>query len=222
MVTRALDIVVLGPPGAGKGTQAKRLAQAFELRHVSTGDLLRDEVARGTVLGAEAQEFMRRGDLAPDELVGKMLARLLHSQKGAMGCIYDGYPRTAQQAQLLDGLLAELNRRVDIALSLTVPDGEVLARLTGRRSCPACGAVFHAVTLPPQAEGRCDACGAGLIQRDDDREEVLRERLRVYRERTAPMLDLYRGRKILRELDGVGGPDEVFTRLRDAMGSKAR
>lgn len=222
MVTRALDIVVLGPPGAGKGTQAKRLAQAYELRHVSTGDLLREEVARGTALGAEAQAFMRRGDLVPDEMVGKMLARLLHSQQGAMGCVYDGYPRTTHQAQLLDGLLAELNRRVDITLSLTVPDAEVLARLTGRRSCPACGAVFHVVTLPPHAEGRCDACGAGLIQRDDDREEVVRERLRVYRERTAPLLDLYRGRKTLRELDGVGSPDEVFARLRTAMGKQAK
>ncbi|MBZ5590168.1 MAG: adenylate kinase [Acidobacteriia bacterium] len=219
MVTRALDVILLGPPGAGKGTQAKRIAAAFELLHISTGDLLRDEVAKGTNLGQEAKGRMNRGELVPDELVGKMLAKRLHSQQAALGCAYDGYPRTTAQAVLLDGLLSELNRRVDVVLFLNVPDGELLARLTGRRSCPSCGAVFHLTTQPPKAEGVCDACGAALVQRDDDREDVVRERLRVYREHTAPLLEFYRGRRILREVAGGAVPDVVFQRMRDAMGS---
>jgi adenylate kinase len=217
MVTRALDVVMLGPPGAGKGTQAKRVAAAFELLHISTGDLLREEVAKATALGEEAKGYMNRGELVPDELVGKMLAKRLHSQQAALGCVYDGYPRTAAQAILLDGLLAELGRRVDAVLYLNVPDEAILARITGRRSCPSCGAVYHVSTQPPRTQGVCDACGGALVQREDDREEVVRERLRVYREHTAPLLDYYRGRKILREADGGLGPDEVFKRVREAL-----
>ena len=219
MVTRALDVILLGPPGAGKGTQAKRIAAAFELLHISTGDLLREEVAKGTGLGIQAKDTMNRGELVPDELVGQMLAKRLHSQQAALGCVYDGYPRTTAQAVLLDGLLAELNRRVDVVLFLAVADSELLARLTGRRSCPSCGAVFHVVSQAPKASGACDLCGTALVQRDDDRESVVSERLRVYREHTAPLLDFYRGRRILREVAGDVGPDEVFQRMRDAMGS---
>ncbi len=217
MVTRALDVVMLGPPGAGKGTQAKRVAAAFELLHISTGDLLREEGAKGTALGQEAKGYMNRGELVPDAVVGKMLAKRLHSQRAALGCVYDGYPRTAAQAILLDGLLAELGRRVDVVLYLNVPDEDILVRITGRRSCPSCGAVYHVAAQPPRAEGLCDSCGGALVHREDDREEVVRERLRVYREHTAPLLDLYRGRRILREVDGGVGPDEVFARVREAM-----
>jgi len=219
MVTRALDVVMLGPPGAGKGTQAKRVAAAFELLHISTGDLLREEVAKGTALGEEAKGYMNRGELVPDELVGKMLAKRLHSQRAALGCVYDGYPRTSAQGILLDGLLAELGRRVDAVVYLNVPDSDILARITGRRSCPSCGAVYHVRTQPPKVDGMCNACGVALVQREDDREEVVRERLRVYREHTAPLLDYYRGRKILREVDGGLGPDEVFKRVREALGT---
>lgn len=222
MVNRALDVVLLGPPGAGKGTQAKRIAAAFELLHVSTGDLLREEVARGTSLGEQAKAFMNRGELVPDELVGKMLACRLHTQPAALGCAFDGYPRTTAQAQLLDGLLAELNRRVDVVLYLRVEDEEILKRLTGRRSCPACGAIYHLVTQPPKVEGVCDICQAALVQREDDRDEVVRERLRVYREHTAPLLTLYRGRGNLREVDGSSGADEVFEHLREVMGGARR
>ncbi len=219
MVTRALDIVLLGPPGAGKGTQAKRLAAAFDLLHISTGDLLREEVAKRSGLGNEAKAYMNRGELVPDALVGKMLAKVLHSRRAALGCVFDGYPRTTAQEEVLEDLLAELNRRVDVALYLAVPDREILARITGRRSCPSCGAVFHVTTQPPRAEGSCDACGTALVQREDDREEVVRERLKVYRKHTAPLLDLYRSRGILREVDGAGGQDAVFQGLREAMGS---
>lgn len=222
MVTRSMDVVLLGPPGGGKGTQAKRLTVAFDLLHLSTGDLLRDEVKRQTPLGLEAQGFMQRGELVPDELVGKMLMGRLHSQQAGSGCVFDGYPRTLAQAALLDGLLAELGRRVDVALYINVPDEELLARLTGRRSCPACGAVFHVVHNPPQKEGVCDACGGELVQRTDDREEVIRERLRVYHESTAPLLGFYRARGILAEVNGVGSPDSIFDSLRAALGRAKR
>ncbi len=222
MVSRSVDVVLLGPPGGGKGTQAKRLTAAFELLHLSTGDLLRDEVKRATPLGIEAQGFMQRGELVPDELVGKMLMGRLHSQQAGSGCVFDGYPRTLAQASLLDALLAELGRRVDLALYINVPDDELLARLTGRRSCPTCGAVFHVTNNPPKQEGICDACGGALVQRADDREEVIRERLRVYHESTAPLLDFYRSRGNLAEVNGVGSPDAIFEELRAALGRLKR
>ncbi len=222
MVTRALDIVLLGPPGAGKGTQAKRMAAAFDLLHISTGDLLREEVGKRSALGKEAEGFMNRGELVPDVLVGKMLSKLLHSRRATLGCVYDGYPRTTAQEAMLEDLLAELNRRVDVALYIAVPDDEILARITGRRSCPSCGAVFHLRTQPPKLEGACDSCSSALVQREDDREDVVRERLKVYRKHTAPLLDLYRSRGILREVNGAGTPEEVFQDLREAMGSVAK
>lgn len=222
MVSRSVDVVLLGPPGGGKGTQAKRLTAAFELLHLSTGDLLRDEVKRATPLGVEAQGFMQRGELVPDELVGKMLMGRLHSQQAGSGCVFDGYPRTLAQASLLDGLLAELGRRVDVALYINVPDEELLARLTGRRSCPACGAVFHVTHNPPKQEGMCDSCGGSLVQRADDCEEVIRERLRVYHESTAPLLGFYRSRGNLAEVQGVGSPEAIFEDLRAAMGRLKR
>ncbi|MGE5236352.1 MAG: adenylate kinase [Acidobacteriota bacterium] len=217
MVTRALDLVLLGAPGAGKGTQAKRIGSAFDLLHLSTGDLLRDEVARCTALGGEVKDFMNRGKLVPDELVARILLLRLHSQQAGLGCVYDGYPRTVAQAQLLDGLLAELNRRVDVVMFLAVPDDMLVARMDGRRSCPSCGAVYHVDDQPSRVANVCDGCGAELTRREDDREEVVRERLRVYHETTAPLLGLYRGRNILREVAGTGSPDEVAGRIRDAM-----
>lgn len=222
MVNRALDVVFLGPPGAGKGTQARRVARAFEVAHVSTGDLLRDEVARGSDLGKALGEIMADGALVPDTTVAQLLMARLHSQQGAVGCVFDGFPRNIDQAHLLDGLLAELGRRVDAALVLRVPDEVVVDRLSGRRTCRMCSAIYH-INLRPSAElDSCEVCDGPLDQRDDDREDVVRERLRVYQEHAAPLLDLYGRRGQLREVDGLGSEDEVFDRVCGAMRSKVR
>jgi adenylate kinase len=220
MVSRALDVVLLGPPGAGKGTQAQRLALDYGLLRLSTGDMLWEEVEKGTELGLLVRAWLNDGDLVPDHVMARILLGHLHSQQGIGGCAYDGYPRTEQQAMLLDGLLAELNRRVDVAIYLEVPDSELLARLAGRLACPVCGAVYHLTSAPPATAGRCDACGGALLQRDDDRADIARERLRVYRQRTEPLLELYRSRGVLRQVDGCGAPDEVYARVRDAMRRK--
>jgi adenylate kinase len=217
MVTRAFDVVLLGPPGAGKGTQAKRLAATYNLLHISTGDLLREEVAKGSPLGQEAAAFMQAGQLVPDQLVAKMLLARLHKQQALAGCVFDGYPRTEAQANLLDELLAELGRRVDVAIYLEVPDEEVVARLGGRRSCPSCGAVYHLRTQPPAREGLCDVCGTPLILRDDDKEDVIRQRLSVYRAHTEPLLDFYQQRGILQRVPGLGSVEEIFRRLQEAV-----
>jgi len=153
----------------------------------------------------------------PDQVMSRILLSRLHSQQGIGGCAYDGYPRTSHQAALLDGLLAELNRRVDVAIYLDVPDGDLLERLAGRESCTVCGAVYHRVSAPPREAGACDLCEGALVHREDDRADVVRERLRIYRQSTAPLLELYRSRGILRELAGGGTPDEVYARVCEAM-----
>jgi adenylate kinase len=217
MVSRALDVVLLGPPGAGKGTQAQRLARAYGVLRLSTGDMLWEEVKKGTELGLQVRSWLDDGDLVPDQVISRMLLTRLHSQQGIGGCAYDGYPRTAHQAALLDGLLAELNRRVDVAVYLDVPDEDLLERLGGRLTCTECGAIYHELSAPPRRDGVCDACDGALAKRDDDRAEVVSERLRVYRQRTESLLDLYRGRGVLREIPGCGSPDEVFAKVVEAI-----
>jgi adenylate kinase len=222
MVTRAFDLVLFGAPGAGKGTQARRLAAAFELSHLCTGDLLREEVERCTSLGEAARDFMNRGELVPDDVIKRVLFGRLHTQQASLGCVYDGVPRTTAQAELLDGLLAELNRRVDLVFNIHLPEVDLVARVTGRRSCPSCSAVYNTALMPPREAGVCDHCGARLIQREDDREDVSRERLRIHHERTAPLLDLYQRRGTLVEVDGRGQQDEVFGRLHEGIRRRAR
>lgn len=212
-----MNLVILGPPGAGKGTQAVRLAQAFSLRHLSSGDLLRAERARGSELGKKAAEYMDAGKLVPDEIIiGAVLAQL-SSLGDKAGLLLDGFPRTVAQAESLDKALAEAGKRVDAVPALAVPDEMILDRITGRRTCPRCNAVYHVKTLPPAQEGICDADGTALVQRPDDTAEVVKQRLDAYHRQTAPLEAYYRKKGLLVEVDGSLEMDAVFRALSKAV-----
>lgn len=213
-----MNIILLGAPGAGKGTQAARISSAYRTPHISTGDMLRDAVASGTPLGNEAKQFMDRGELVPDALVVGIVKDRLDHADCANGCLLDGFPRTVAQADALDGALAQADKRIDAAINIDVSEGELLRRLTGRRTCSGCDRVYHAAFNPPATEGVCDVCGSHLYQRDDDTEETVSNRLRVYREQTAPLVEYYRQKSLLKTVDGNGTPDEVFERLTAAVG----
>ncbi len=205
----ARRIVLLGAPGAGKGTQAQLLAAKLGLVHISTGDILREEVRRGTELGNQAKEYMDRGDLVPDELIVAMIAERIRDRDGF---ILDGFPRTTAQAEALEKLAP-----VERVINLQLPEEEVVRRLSARRVCEDCGKIYNLITSPPQREGVCDECGGRLIQRDDDKPEVIRRRFRVYTEETAPLKDFYRQRGLLREVDATGTVEEVFNRIEAAL-----
>jgi adenylate kinase len=211
-VTEGSDvrIILLGPPGAGKGTQASRIADAYTIPHISTGDILRGHVREGTPLGVEAKTYMDAGDLVPDQLVMRMVGDRLRESDAAHGFLFDGFPRTVPQAEALEHLLMEHDAPLDAVLRLAVPNEDVIARLTGRRTCSQCGHIFHVEFDPPQEEGRCDECGGELRQRDDDTEEVVRNRLDVYRAQTEPLEHFYWERGLLRDVEATGTPDEVF------------
>lgn len=211
-----LRVVLLGPPGAGKGTQAQRLAGRLGVPHIASGDLLREHRRRGTDLGRQAEAYMQKGLLVPDDLVVRMVLERLAQPDCRDGYLLDGFPRTVAQAQALDRALGP--EGVERVALLQVPEGELVARLTGRLTCRACGAVYHPVTAPPASPGRCDRCGGELYQREDDREEVVRERLRVYWEQTAPLVDYYRGQGKLVGVDGNGTVEQVTERLLRALG----
>jgi adenylate kinase len=209
-----LNLVLLGAPGSGKGTQAERIAARHDLPHISTGDILRDAVERGTELGSEARRYMDAGDLVPDEvIIGIMRARLGESDAGR-GFLLDGFPRTIEQAEALDAMLAEDGRSVSDVILLDVPEEELVQRLSGRRMCRRCGANYNVVFNPPQKEGVCDLCGGELYQRSDDNEETVRNRLQVYRRQTEPLIGYYEGRGLIRRFYGGGrGPDDVYTEV---------
>src|SRR5262245_27085921 len=218
----ALVVILLGAPGAGKGTQAARLAQARSLPHVSTGDLLRDHRARGTPLGQQAQGFMDKGELVPDALVLDMLAQRVAAPDCSEGYVLDGFPRTDVQARALEQRLKPSDQ-VQV-VNLEVGDETIVARAAGRLSCPkqGCGRVYHAQSAPPRKAGTCDVCGSALQQRPDDAAPVVRERLRVYHQKTAPLVDFYAGRGLLTALDGEQAPDAVFERLSALIPAKVR
>jgi adenylate kinase len=210
----ALNLVLLGPPGAGKGTQAERLAKDFGLRYIATGNMLRDAVRDDSELGQKAREYMDRGDLVPDELIIEMIKRALQEPDADRGFILDGFPRTQGQAEALDEELKELGKQVSAALLIDTPEDEVVRRLSGRRVCVKGQHNFHVDFDPPKHPDRCDMDGSRLVVRDDDKPEVVQHRLAQYREKTAPLIDYYAERDKLRRVDGRRTADEVNDQIR--------
>ncbi len=212
-----LNLVLLGPPGSGKGTQGERLNEDLRLPYYATGDILRAAVRDETELGRSAKRYMDAGDLVPDEVIVGVIAEALDSDEARDGFILDGFPRTTPQAEALDAKLAELGRSVTAVLLIDVSDDEVVRRLGGRRTCAANGHVFHVEFNPPEKEGVCDIDGSELIVRDDDKPEVIRKRLDTYHEKTEPLIDYYDHRSVLRRVDGVAPPDQVTEELRRTL-----
>ncbi len=208
-----MRLVFLGAPGAGKGTQAKRLVEKYGIPQISTGDLLRSAVAAGTPLGKEAKSYMDRGELVPDSVVLGMVKERLSQDDCKKGFILDGFPRNVTQAEALDKMLAEMSMPLDLALNLDVPFEDLMKRLTGRRTCKACGQMYNVYYNPPKAEGKCDKCGGELFQRDDDKEETIRKRLEVYKAQTEPLIDYYSKKGILKSVEGTGSIDEIFNNI---------
>jgi adenylate kinase len=218
-----MRIVLMGPPGAGKGTQAKRLAERFGMLHLSSGDIFRAERAAGSDLGRKLAEYMDAGELVPDEIVVDVMAKAMTRDDAEQGLLLDGFPRTVAQAEALDAELAKAGKPLDGVLVITADDNEIVQRITGRRSCPECGKVYHLRFMPPAKDEVCDNDGAKLIQREDDTEPVVRQRLETYKEQTAPVIRYYRDQATapVEEVDGNRSPDEVTTALEQALESLA-
>jgi len=213
-VAQQLNLILFGPPGAGKGTQAERLRKDFELPYIATGDMLRANVKDQTELGKQAKAYMDAGDLVPDELILAMAAARLGHDDAQDGFILDGFPRTLEQAQALEQQLSEMGRRVTAALLIDVPDEEVIRRLSGRRMCVKSGHSYHLEFDPPKHEGVCDQDGSRLVQRDDDKPEVIENRLRVYHDKTKPLVDYYDKLGLMRRIDGTREPADVHGHIR--------
>ncbi|MHB8234726.1 MAG: adenylate kinase [Solirubrobacteraceae bacterium] len=210
-----MNLILLGPPGAGKGTQAERLREDFALPHISTGDMLRAEVSQGSELGNEAKRYMDAGDLVPDEVIIGMIVKRVEGPDAEDGFLLDGFPRNRQQADALEAALSGLGRRLSAALLIEVGDDELVRRLAGRRVCVKNPShIYHVEFDPPKHEGVCDQDGSRLIQRDDDKEETIRRRLEVYHSQTEPLIDHYDSAGLLRRFDGTRDPDEVHARIR--------
>jgi adenylate kinase len=213
-----MDLILLGPPGSGKGTQAIKMVGRYHIPQVSTGDMLRQALKEKTPLGLEAKQYMDQGTLVPDEVVVGIVRERLKAPDCTGGFILDGFPRTVPQAEALGATLQAMNRGIDHVISIEVANQELLKRLAGRRTCRNCGAMYHLLFDPPTKEGVCDKCGGELYQRADDQEKTIRERLKVYDEQTAPLIQYYRGKGLLRAIDGVGEVEEIFQRIVKAIG----
>ncbi|WP_321420469.1 adenylate kinase [uncultured Methanomethylovorans sp.] len=213
-----MNIVLFGPPGAGKGTQAKELAKHYNISHISTGDILRANVRDGTKLGIKAKEYMNKGELVPDEVLIGIIRDRIQQPDCKHGYMLDGYPRTIPQAEALKDILGKVGKPIDVVLNIEVPDKELIGRLSGRRMC-SCGESYHMMFNPPLKQGICDVCGGKLYQRDDDKEEVVSQRLEVYAAKTKPLIDYYSNINILVNIDGTGTVESVFRQICDVLDS---
>ena len=207
----SMKIIMLGAPGAGKGTQAKMIAEKYDIPHISTGDIFRANIKNGTELGKKAKEYMDKGQLVPDELTVEILLDRVAADDCKNGYVLDGFPRTIPQADVLDKELTKLGDKVDFAINVDVPDENIVRRMSGRRACLKCGATYHIEHIPPKKEGICDKCGSELVQRDDDKPETVQNRLSVYHEQTQPLIDYYNKKNILKSVDGTKDMQEVFS-----------
>ena len=214
-----VKIVLLGPPGAGKGTQAKSISNRYSIPHISTGDIFRKNISEGTPLGIEAKGYIDKGQLVPDEVTINMVKDRLTWEDCKNGYLLDGFPRTVAQAEALEGFLADRNEKLDTALSIEVPSSFILERMTGRRVCPSCGASYHVKFNPPTKAGVCDVCGSDIVQRKDDTEETVSERLEVYERQTQPLIDFYNNKNLLSTVDGTKAINEVFESICSILGS---
>jgi len=208
-----MNLILLGPPGAGKGTQAQMIVERYHIPQISTGDILRKAVKEGTPLGKKAKTFMDQGQLVPDEVVIDITDERLRASDCHPGFILDGFPRTIAQAEALQPILTKMGKSIDHVINIEVDMEELVRRLTGRRTCKNCGAMFHILFHPPKVERICDRCGGPLYQREDDQEKTIRVRLNEYQRQTAPLIQYYQLKNYLRSIQGVGGPEEIFERI---------
>ena len=208
-----MKIIMLGAPGAGKGTQAKMIAEKYGIPHISTGDIFRANIKNATELGMEAKKSMDEGKLVPDELTVKILLDRVAQDDCKNGYVLDGFPRTIPQAEVLTAALEKMNDAVDFAIDVNVPDENIVNRMSGRRACLTCGATYHIVHIPPKQEGICDKCGSALVLRDDDKPETVLNRLKVYHDQTQPLIDYYTEKGILKTVDGTKDMQEVFEQI---------
>jgi len=213
-----MNLVLLGPPGAGKGTQAKKLLEEFGIPQISTGDILRDAVRRGTELGKKAGPLMAAGKLVPDDVVVSLAVERLRQRDCARGFALDGFPRTIPQAEALDAALRQEGKKLEAVISLQVPEETLVERISGRRSCPKDGSVYHVYQKPPRRPGHCDLCGSELVQREDDKPDRVRERLAVYAAQTAPLEAYYARQGLLRPVSGMGSPEGIYAEIKKTLG----
>ena len=212
-----MNLILLGAPGSGKGTQAKFLVRKYSIPQISTGDILREEVKSGTFLGLKAKEYMDKGQLVPDEVVVGMVEERVKKGDCTTGFILDGFPRTVAQADALEGTLQRMKKALSRVILVNVDEDEMVKRLTGRRVCEKCGAGYHIIFDPPKQEGVCDKCQGKLYQRDDDKESTIRNRLKVYNNQTAPLIEYYQKKQLLSVVDGMGSIEEIFGRISKAL-----
>lgn len=213
-----MKIIMLGAPGAGKGTQADKICAKYNIPHISTGDIFRANIKNNTELGQKAKSYMDKGELVPDELVVDLVVDRIKADDCTNGYVLDGFPRTIPQAEALDAALAAINDKVDYAINVEVPDENIINRMSGRRACVACGATYHIVHIPTKVDGVCDKCGAELILRDDDKPETVKNRLNVYHEQTQPLIDYYTAKNVLHEVDGTEAMEDVFSSIVSILG----